>query len=500
MKAITQKLHIPHWLIIILIVAFVLRIPSFFEPYSYGDEMIYLTLGRGIREGIPLYSGLHDNKPPLLYIIAAIAGNLFWFKAILAGWMLATTVLFWKFCKSLFPKEEKLQKIAVGIFALLTTIPLLEGNTANAELFMIGPIIYAFWLLLSQKNTPKNLFKAGLAFSVAALFKLPAAFDIGAVFAFWLIIKGIKKNNLVTSFKNFGFILLGFSLPILATIIWYALRGALPEYITAAFLQNLGYLSSWRGEKQASFLTRNIPLFIRSGILLAGLGLVYWKRHRLSKEFIFLACWMGFSLFAVTLSERPYPHYLIQSIAPISFFMAILFSKKDLTQTLAIIPLAVAFFVPLYYKYWLYPTFPYYTNFIKFSVGNLDKDAYFASFNKNAPKNYKVSDFVLNVTKPKEKVFVWGDSATIYALTRRLPPIKYTADYHIKDFSSREEVFTQIEKNPPKVIVILPGSESFPQLARLLKDKYILLTIIDGVEIWKELSPKAQSAIISSSF
>ena len=55
-----------------------------FEPYYYGDEMIYLALGQGLRQGIPLYLGLHDNKPPLLYLTAAISGNLFLFKVILA--------------------------------------------------------------------------------------------------------------------------------------------------------------------------------------------------------------------------------------------------------------------------------------------------------------------------------------------------------------------------------------------------------------------------------
>ena len=77
-----QKIHVPNWLVIILAVVIILRIPTFFEPYSYGDEMIYLTLGEGMSQGIPLYSGLHDNKPPLLYILAAISGRLFWFKAI----------------------------------------------------------------------------------------------------------------------------------------------------------------------------------------------------------------------------------------------------------------------------------------------------------------------------------------------------------------------------------------------------------------------------------
>src|SRR3990170_7823229 len=173
LTSVSKKLHTPGWLFVLLLIVLLLRIPSFFEPYSYGDEMIYLTLGEAIRQGIPLYSGIHDNKPPLLYIVAAIAGSLFWFKAILALWHIITVFLFWKLTKALFPSKEKLGKIATVIFALFTTIPLLEGNIANAELFLIGPIIGAFLLLwaFDKKITPQKHF-----FSFFFFFFLPLFF------------------------------------------------------------------------------------------------------------------------------------------------------------------------------------------------------------------------------------------------------------------------------------------------------------------------------------
>ena len=95
-KKLGEILHAsaPNWLILLLSGVFVLRIPSFFEPYFYGDEMIYLDLGEAARRGMVFYRDIHDNKPPLLYYLAGIAGNVFWFRAILAFWMLVTIVLF----------------------------------------------------------------------------------------------------------------------------------------------------------------------------------------------------------------------------------------------------------------------------------------------------------------------------------------------------------------------------------------------------------------------
>ena len=49
MKKFIEKTHIPVWLAIVLGIVVLLRIPTFFEPFSYGDEMIYLTLGEGVR-------------------------------------------------------------------------------------------------------------------------------------------------------------------------------------------------------------------------------------------------------------------------------------------------------------------------------------------------------------------------------------------------------------------------------------------------------------------
>jgi hypothetical protein len=123
-KKIIAKIDTPLWLEILFAVLLILRIPSFFEPYYYGDEMIYLTLGEGVRQGVPLYLGLHDNKPPLLYLTAAAAGNLFFFKVILAFWSLITVYGFWKLVSSIFPEKKNLHKISTIIFGLFTTLPL----------------------------------------------------------------------------------------------------------------------------------------------------------------------------------------------------------------------------------------------------------------------------------------------------------------------------------------------------------------------------------------
>jgi len=493
---INEKFHTPRWLFVLLIAIFIFRIPSFFEPYSYGDEMIYLTLGQAIRQGIPLYKGIHDNKPPLLYIIAAISGNLFWFKAILTLWVLITIFIFWKLCQIFFPKSPTTPKAATFAFAVLTTLPLLEGDIANAELFMIGPTILALYILLSRKLTPKNIFFAGILFSIATLFKVPAFFDIFAIIFFWLALSKPKAKNFRLILKNIAILTFGFILPILITFIWYFAMNAFNEYLVAAYLQNFGYLSSWRpSDAQKPLLLRNLPLLVRGGLVLVGFAILYKVRKKISSTFLFATAWLFLSLFAAILSERPYPHYLIQIVPSISILLGILFTHRGREQVFAILPLTLALFVPYHFNFWYYPTLSYYTRFAKMLTHKISREEYIKSFGSHVPRNYKIAEYIVSVTKPQEKIFVWGESSPIYALSKRLPPTKYVADYHIKDFSSPEETISTLSQNMPSFIVILPESSGFPELNTFLSQNYGLTEEIEGATIWKLLGPRVRSLL-----
>lgn len=465
-------------------VIFLFRVPSFFEPFWYGDEMIYLTLGEGVRKGLVLYRDLHDNKPPLLYLVAAVAGNVFWFKVILAFWIVISVVLFWKLTKYFFDKNEKLQKVATWTFAILTTIPLLEGNIANAEVFLIGPVMAAILILLSKKPDFKNIFAAGVLFGIAVLFKVPAIFDLPVIIIYWLITQKLTLKNFLETSKKTCILMLGFVTPVTITFIWFYFQGALPEYFKAAYLQNLGYLSSWSGGAQKPFWERNLPLLIRAGIVALGLLVIFIKKNRLSKPFIFVSIWVLLGLFAVTLSGRPYPHYLIQVAPEIAIFVGILVASKTAEQVLVIIPLFLLSFVPFYYKYYYYQTFSYYTRFAHFAVGKFSRQEYFSKFDSQVTRTYEVSKFITTSTSHNDKIFVWGDTPAIYALSRRLPPVKYTASYHIKDFWTEDELVKALNTNKPKLVVTIPEYPLTLKLQAFLSGNYVLVSQKEGAKIW----------------
>lgn len=492
-KLIT-KIEPPHWVLAIIAFIVLFRIPSFFEPYYYGDEMIYLTLGNGIRHGLTLYKQIYDNKTPLIYLVGALAGNLFWFKAILAFWMIATTICFWHLVNNLFKVNKLAQRIAVIIFAILTTIPLLEGNIVNAELFLIGPIILALTILIAKptyEQSPwlrhKNTFLAGILFGIAALFKIPASFDATVIVVFWLVsLENLNFKNMLEIIKKTLILIIGFAIPILLTFVWFYFQGGFSDYLHAAFLQNINYLSSWGGNMNQSFVVKHGPLLIRAGILVIGFIFLRVYNRKLSNPFLISTIWLLTSLFASTLSGRPYPHYMIQVVPSIALLIGILVTSIKIEQLLTIIPLTLAVLVPVYFKFYYYSTPSYYMRFVNLATNQLSKSDYLNSFDKYTTSNYRVSDFLQKTTMANDRVFVWGDSAPIiYALSRRLPIIKYTATYHINDHSSKEETIKDLKSKLPVFIVIPPNSPEFKELLDLANKNYTLISTEDNFAIWQ---------------
>lgn len=481
-----KRIHIPNWLVLVLALVFLFRIPSLFEPFYYGDEMIYLTLGEAIRRGMVLYRDIHDNKPPLLYFLAALSGNVFWFRAILTVWTLFTIISFWRLADSLFLKNKKIALGATVAFAILTTIPTFEGQIANAENFMIGLVIIALYLIISAKKlTLVRIISSGILVGLATLFKVPSIFDLGAIIFIWFLsVKNVKTFG--EFFKNSSVLVISALLPIVVSVVWYYFRGALSEYWVAAFLQNFGYVSSWReGTQGDTSLTSKLPLIGRAGIVLCGLTTLWWFRKKLTVGFLFATAWFLFSLFASTLSERPYPHYILQVVPSLSLLIGILIASTKIDQSLTLFPFALLVLAILRFNFWYYPTLSYYENFVKFTTAQKSHKDYFAYFDKKTNRNYKIAEFLASSSKPEDKVFIWGDSPSIYALAKRLPPTKYVTRYHINDFSSKREIFGELTSEKPKFIIILPEDDRFAEINSYLMTRYILVEEIEEAKIWK---------------
>ncbi|MBU0619328.1 glycosyltransferase family 39 protein [Patescibacteria group bacterium] len=476
-------------LFITLIIAanLLLRLPALWEPTSYGDECIYLALGQALRKGLVFYRDIHDNKPPLLYLIAGLAGGkLFYFRIVSVLW---NTLNIWLIAllTSKLTKKPWAPVLTAGLFLIFSLLP--EGWVANGELFMIMPATLGVYLALiaQEKKSAWPWFASGFCFSLAFLFKIPVAFDFAGFFFALLIFKfkGIKSLLQLSKQKWPYLLLAGFVLPIALSIVYYAQKGAFTPYVRSALMQNIGYLSSWNGGG-------NNGLYQRAFILVLVTALIYRWRQQLGFSFVIISLTLGFSLYGVFLSERPYPHYLIEAAPWAALTLGLLLTQIN-TKKLIITTLLTFLILAGVNKFnfWWYPIMPYYRNFIDFALlGKISQQQYFRYFGQASLDDYQLAKELKSITRPDEPVFIWGDSACAYALSERIPVGRYTVAYHIKDFDAFNATLQALEKHQPTYIIKLNDEHTeFPQLDAFLASHYVFSQQLNRALVYHRISP-----------
>lgn len=455
-----------------------------------------------VRQGLTLYRDIHDNKPPLLYLAAALAGTQFWFKFMLMTWHLVTIVVFYHLSRLLFQKHPNAPLVGTIAFSLFTMLP--EGNIANGEIFMILPVILGMigiWFMhqrpLLTIDSPWLPFLTGVSFAAAMLFKVPAAVDFAGAVAFVVLVSsGTLRETIKKAVHSSTFILvIGFVIPIALSILYYAIVGGVEPYLRSALLQNIGYLGSWKtGAHDAQSLASS-GLLIRT--ILLGVGVIaLWAasvRLRFSMPFRLIATWFLFALYGAVLSERPYPHYLIEPAVPAALLVTALVVEKQRVVKMTILTLGVvAAVVYLRIKFWQYPVVSYYENFWRWFTKQQSTEQYFSYFGKQVNQTYQVATYVRTTTLPDDRIFIWGDHPYIYTLANRLPAGRFTVAYHVVDFNAYDETLASIKRDAPRIVILFKDeSRPFPGLVAEVGSRYVLANQIDKASIYRRLSHEA---------
>jgi hypothetical protein len=471
------------WIFCIFLFLF-LRLPSLFEPYWYGDEGIYLVLGQAIRKGLTLYTQIHDNKPPTLYYLAALAHTVFGFRLLLAFSMIGAVYFFNLLSKKLL--TTRLSRLSTLLFLILTSIPLFEGTIANAEVFMLLPTLAGIYYFLYSDSKYK-LIISGLLLGIAFTIKIPVAVEFGFL-CFWLLIS--NKKNFKSLITDYSLLITGFVFPFALYLIYFSLKGAFSDFMFSAILQNFGYLSSWQtGSHSGSAASGG--LIVRAVILFLFWAFTYFLfiKKIIDRKLTILFLWFSATIFGALLSTRPYPHYLIQVLSPFSFMIIYLFTNKITLKIRSLIVglIFCLIFLCLKYKFYVYPVFSYYQNFY-IHVFSLNSPKYRNYFGNQINNTYQISDYLKSTTQENEKIFIWGDEPYIYALSSRLPVGRFTVAYHIADFNQYLNVINQLKIEYPKTIIYVPQeNRPFPELDQFLKNYYYPAKLFDKIIIYNHL-------------
>jgi len=500
------------FLIVLCFTFFLLRLPSLFEPLWYGDEGIYEVIGNALRQGRVLYSGIWDNKPPLLYYIYALFhGDQSSVRLLSLLFGIASIIVFFFLSKKLF-QVEKITYITTAIFALLFATPLLEGNIANAENFMILPIGVSALVLINaiDKKNPKseirnpklnrfellnfehlnivsifdirysNLFIAGLFLGIAFLIKVVAIFDFSAFFIFLFIIQYKSLQGIRHQIIPLLSFLAGFIMPILLTCLFFLLQGNFGDFIQSAFANNVGYVAY----KNAYIIPQGL-LVIKLIVLAGFLFFLFFKRSRLSQKQLFILIWLAFSVFNALFSQRPYTHYLLVLLMSSSLYIGFFFSDKKL-RSLWIISgiIMTVFLIKNFSSGDIRKVFAYYGNFLQFLFQQKTTDAYRGFFDKATPRDYTLAAYMNENKRQTDTIFVWGNNAQMYKLTNTLPPGRFIVVYHISQSQNTvKETYYALQKNFPRYIITFPISQQIPYSLMRYRERFSF----DGTTIYERI-------------
>ncbi|MCL4353796.1 glycosyltransferase family 39 protein [Patescibacteria group bacterium] len=426
-SALEKNKHV-YFLIGASFLFFLLRLPSLSEPYWYGDEGVYDVVGMAIRQGRLLYRDIWDNKPPFLYLLYALfQSDQFTIRFVSLIFGLLSFFFFFLIAKKLFVKRKTVYLSSLVFIVLLAT-PLLEGNIANAENFMMLPILIGAFLVLkySEIKKPLLLYFAGLLLSFAFLFKVVAVFDAGAFFIFLFFETYRKKKFILNQITGLTPFILSFLTPVIAVILFFIFKGAFSFFASAVLFQNIGYVAYAN-----KFIISQGLLIAKTAALLVFMLFLFKKRKSISKNTLFIFLWFGFSLFNAFFSQRIWAHYLLVLMPSfvLLFFSAFvekqIFSKR-LAQVLTIVTIVfVLGYFPLYTK-----IFGYYGNFLMFLTHKESVYSYRSFFDKNTPADYALADYI-KTKDPNASIFIFGNDPQVYKLLDKLPPGRFIVEYHM---------------------------------------------------------------------
>lgn len=471
---------------LILFLTFLLRFPSLYEPFWYGDEGIFAAVATNLNQGGVLYQTAWDNKPPMIFLTYAsifklLGVSMFSLRLVTIVVVLATSAAIYEIANHLIGQRRAL--IASLVFGILSSLRIVEGNLSLTEVFMILPISLAMMFVIVRKFDYLSVFSAGFLIAVASLYKQVGVLEAAALGIFLFL---YSKNSF--EFIKKGVVLsLGFSIPFTVTISYFAQNGILNDYLFAAYF----YYQIYFEESPQRALLINVLKLLP---ILAAVSFGVLKKLRGKAEVFHLVfLWCAFSFLGSYFSGRAYGHYLVQVLPALSILVASISFKIKMNG--ARVAFFTFFFVPLIILTQLLFTdflsggpinqIKYYKNFVGFASGSKSTADYNNFFDGNVNRVVTISDFFNTRKNFDGSAYIWGDLPWLYAAGNLENPVRYVTSFHVFGVpTGKAEVITSLAARPPTYIIKTPQSIGyFAELEKLLAEKYTLVSNVESVQV-----------------
>jgi len=216
---------------------------------------------------------------------------------------------------------------------------------------------------------------------------------------------------------------------------------------------------------------------IRGAWVLGFTGVLWLIRKQVNPVLLLIGLWWGYSLFAALLSERPYPHYLLQIVPAMALGLGmVVWLRKYLEQVMVIGLLLVTIWGIRVVDFWKYESRAYYDNFVAYATGRKDLAEYRSYFWAEMNDTYATEEYLSGKGADDEPIFVWSNKSAVMALGHHPAITKYVVAYHVDDFVGYELTMDQLEAAPPRYIVHVGRPEYyFPELEDFTNENYAVV-------------------------
>ncbi len=512
------------YLSFLAVILFILRIPSLFEGWWYGDENIYMTIGQIITQGGWLYLDAWDHKPPMIYLIYAfsywIFGPQLWplrlFNIFLS---IVGIIAFYLVSRKIFDLSEKNSAISTSIFTVLLAVSF-EGSIFNAEnIFM--PLIWAgFFVIayqLKQINKKKLDFKwlilGAFLWSIAIFTKIHAVIEV-AVLSFCLIVYyvSLKNSRDAENAKNqqnevsslslkrilkllkqtitekrfwqiFGSIGLVVFLPYILTVLIYGLRGNLYDLYFAILGYNTEYIDSPNSVILFGYTVEWVSgIQLRLFLLVTTMIVSSWLflTKQINTKWFWLTNWLAVSMFGALISERNYPHYFLQVLPVLVLIGGVLLEKiscsceplvqrlKDGVLGLLILQIFITNFSGGNLMLNFHSPEVYFVGFASFVMKQKTKQEWQEGYNQHLIATQpKMVEIIQKYTNPDDKIFIVANRPDLYFLSQRQNGQKFVVEFHF-EYSQIPQVFAELMQNKTKLVILDKESSRTERIQSLL--------------------------------
>ena len=514
------------WLGAAILLALALRIPFFRIP-MLADEGGYAWATRGWVEGTgQLYDDLWISRPQGIFFVYAGIFDLFGTDTVairFAAWIATalTIIAIWGFTR--LCATAVAANLAALIFAVTSSLPNLEGYSANAEIFMGMPAAFAaLWLLGLRRSgwSRWQLVGVGLLIGVATSLK-PSGFvmlPVAIAFIFLIgdgsstrerwnriapILAGVAIVGIASlihgwmlGWSNFFYATISYRLTAqsAATVgLQHNLEAIVDLIIRAlALLLAVALLLIVRYRDRLAALARRLRLAIvegssnprrlASGVLTSPVPHLFSnpRRPRNDGKFL-LRLWMLGSLLGAAIGGDWWSHYLIQVVAPLSIWMGwtITLIWPGITK-MARGALATAIVIMLFFPFWV------------LGYGSPENMASGLFSHPGYPAQAAVARYIRENTEPGITIYVAFDQASVYYLADRPPAYRHLYDQELRGIPSSYSDVIAIIRSPdrPRFIISTRQPGPFADDSRAFWQEvgqyYEVVETIEGVPIYQD--------------